>query len=137
MGKIQQKMNGPILLIVTLVILGVMMYGNKNRIESQNKYFEENGLYTIGRVIEYRAHTGSGSSSYIRISYKVNGEEYEVESDYNAPFKNGPESGEMFMALYLPNEPKKCALLFDYPVKDSSDYKKYIYEFKKNPPKLK
>lgn len=137
MEKNQRNMNGPILLVVSLLAIGIMMHYTKNKNESQNKYFMENGLYTIGKVIEYSAHTITGSSAFTRISYKVNGVEYQVESDYNVPGQNGPAKGEQFMAMYLPNEPEKCALLFDYPVKDSSDYKRYIEEFKKNPPKLK
>ena len=132
-----EKLNGPILLIVSLLVIAVMMHITKNNIESQNKYFEENGLYTISKVIEYSAHTITGSSAFTLISYKVNGIEYQVESNYNVPGQNGPKEGEMFMAMYLPNEPEKCALLFDYPIKDSSDYKHYIAKFKNNPPKLK
>ena len=130
-------MNGPIILIICLIVFLVARQSNIISTKDRNKYLEENGLFTIGKVIEYSAHSITGSSQYIIISYKVNGLEYQVSSGYYVPFKNGPESGEMFMAMYLPNDPKKCALLFDYPVKDSSDYKKDIEEFKKYPPKLK
>ena len=137
MSTKHEKLNSLFFLIATLLIIAVMMHINQNNIDSQNNYFEENGLYTISKVIEYSAQTVTGSSAFIRISYKVNNFEYEVESDYNAPSKNGPKEGSLFMSIYLPNEPEKCALLFDYPVKDSSEYKHYIKEFKKNRPKLR
>ena len=136
-GEIRQKMNSLFFLIATFTIIAIMIYFSKSSNESDNKYFEENGMYTIATIIEYSAHTITGSSAFTRISYIVDGKEFLVESDYNVPFDNGPIPGEMFIAMYLPNEPKKCALLFDYPVKDSADYKRYIEEFKKNPPKLK
>ena len=137
MGTKQEKLNSLFFLIAIVIVIAIMMHVTRNDNESQNKYFEENGQYTMAKVVEYGAHTVTGSSQYIVISYKVNGKEYQVHSDYNVPFDNGPEAGEMFMAMYLPNEPEKCALLFDYPIKDSSDYNRYIEEFKKNPPKLK
>ena len=131
------KYNGLIVLILCLIVFLIARNNTIINKDSQNKYLEKNGRYTIGTVIEYGSHNFSGSSQYIVISYKVQGIEYQTNSDYYVPFKNGPKEGEMFMAMYLPNEPKKCALLFDYPVKDSSDYKRYAEEFKKNPPKLK
>ena len=137
MGTKREKLKSIFLLISIVIVIAVMIHITKNNNESHNKYFEENGLYTIATVIEYSAHTVTGSSAFTRISYIVDGKEFLVESDYNVPFDNGPMPGEMFIALYLPNELEKCALLFDYPVKDSSDYKRYIEEFKKNPPKLK
>jgi len=137
MGTKRQKLNSLLYLVAIVMVIAVMIYFTKSNNESQNKYFEGNGIYTIATVIKYSAHTITGSSAFTKISYIINGKEFQVESDYNVPFDNGPMPGAMFMAIYLPNEPEKCALLFDYPVKDSSDYKRCIEEFKKNPPKLK
>lgn len=132
-----QKHNGLIVLVICLIVFLVLGHNTEVRNKARNKYLEENGLYTIGKVIEYYPKTITGESQYIKISYKVQGKEYQVSSGYNVPFKDGPEEGELFMAMYLPNEPEECALLYDYPIKDSAVYKRYIEEFKTNPPKLK
>jgi len=132
-----EKFNGLIVLIICFIVYLVVGHNTDVNNKARNKYLEENGLYTIGKVIEYSEHIATGGSQYIKISYKVMGIEYQVSSGYNVPFKDGPKAGELFMAMYLPYEPEKCALLYDYPVKDSTDYKRYIEEFKKNPPKLK
>jgi hypothetical protein len=130
-------MNGPIVLGIFLIIFLVVGHNTDVTNKAENKYLEENGLYTIGKVVEYFPKAFTGESEAIKISYKVNGKEYQVFSHYYVPFKDGPEKGELFMAMYLPNDPEKCALLYDCPIKDSSDYKRYIEEFKKHPPKLK
>jgi len=35
-----------------------------------------------------------------------------------------------FLVLYLPEKPKNAIMLFDYPIKDSADFKRYVREFK-------
>lgn len=139
MQKKSINMNAPVLILVSL--LGIIFLRNyqHNKSESHNKRFEENGLFTIGTVVEYGARTYGqygGSSAFIKFVYKVDGIEFKTESDYFVPDNNGPQKGENFLAIYLPDKPDQGALLLDYPVKDSSDYKRYIEEFKKHPLKL-
>lgn len=138
MEKIPFKMNGPIILIIGIIALIVFRYSvfnhNTNEIDDFMKY----GMFTLGKVVAYNAKTygpnGVGSSPSIRFSYRVQGVEYLEESDYNVPNENGPNEGCLFMAIYLPNNPRKCILLLNYPVKDSVDYEKYIEEFKTQRP---
>jgi hypothetical protein len=139
MGKKSINMNGPILILVSLIGLFFMTHYYKNKRIVQNKLFEEKGLFTIGKVVEYGARTYGpygGSSAFIKFVYNIYAIEFKTESDYNVPENNGPKKGEQFMAIYLPDKPDECALLLDYPVKDSADYKRYIEEFKKNPQPL-
>ena len=137
MNKRLPNMTGLILLIICFVVFLIAGHNTDNRNNARNRFLERNGLYTIGEVVEYGAHTITGSSQFIEITYKVKGIKYQVISGYYVPFENGPSKGERFVALYLPNEPEKCALLFDYPIKDSTDFERYLEDFKKNPPKLK
>jgi len=128
-----------LLILVPIIIIFLLSHNTIKDNNEKNNYLEKNGLFTIGKVIEYGARTGGvngGSSAFIKIAYKVKGIEYKIESDYNVPSENGPEKGSEFMALYLLNEPENCALLFDYPIKDSLDYKHYIEEFKTKRPTL-
>jgi hypothetical protein len=124
------------LTIITIVIL-IIIYISTLENETRNNYFEDKGAYTIAEIILYSPQTADGCSASTRIAYKVNRINYYEESGYNVPGQNGPKAGEQFMAIYLPNKPKECAVLFNYPVKDSTDYKRYLEEFKTNPPKLK
>jgi len=133
-------MTGPILLVIGIIALIVFRYNVYNQNEKMIGDFERFGTFTLGKVIEYNTKTygpnGVGSSPSIKFSYRVQGIEYLEESDYNVPNENGPNGGCLFMAVYLPNEPQKCVLLLNYPVKDNVDYKKYIEEFKTKRPKL-
>jgi len=125
-------------LIFWFIVIIIYRYTIRTQNEERYSNLEKYGTYTIGKVEEYFAMTyGPGHNhSSIRFSYKVLGSDYLEDSEYKVPDKNGPMKGSLFMAIYLPNNPENCILLLDYPVKDSSDYKKYIEQFKSNPPKL-
>ena len=38
----------------------------------------------------------------------------------------GIHVGDKFLVTYLDKEPKKCLMLYDKPIKDSIDYKRYL-----------
>ena len=141
MKKKSINLNAPILILVCLLAGFLMSRYYKNKRESLNNQFEEFGLFTIGKVVEYgpKAYIPMGgyNSPYIKFVYKVDGIELKTSSDYYVPDNNGPKKGEQFMAIFLPDKPDRCALLLDYPVKDSTDYNRYVEEFKKHPIKLK
>ena len=122
-----------------IIVIIIYVYTVRTRYEGRNSTLEKFGAYTIGEVEEFfPVNYGGGvrTSPEIKFYYNVNGKEYLEESFYNVPDKNGPMKGSLFIAIYLPNNPENCILLLDYPVKDSSDYKNYIEQFKSNPPKL-
>jgi hypothetical protein len=143
--KNQSKMNQGIIGIISLVIIAGIIYflshKQKEGYDTKIEYIEEHGVYSIGRVIEYSTtnEVNLGMTGFIRISYIINDKISETSynsSDYPVPIENGPEIGKEYMVIYLPNEPEKCAMLFNYPIKDSLDYKRYLEEFKINRPKL-
>jgi 23S rRNA A2030 N6-methylase RlmJ len=39
--------------------------------------------------------------------------------------------GDRFLVLYLPEKPKTAVMLFDYPIKDSVEYKRYVNELER------
>jgi hypothetical protein len=47
-----QIMNGPILLIACAIIFFIARHYSINQNKAQNKYLDNNGVYTIGEVIE-------------------------------------------------------------------------------------
>jgi len=137
--KVEASLRFLVFILGAVLFLFLWSKYSKNQSEAQNKQFEESGVYTIGKVIEYYGRTGGtngGSSAFIRFAFMIDGVEYDEESGGDVPSEDGPEAGTQYMAIYLPNDPKKCALLLDYPIKDSTDFKKYMEIFKTNPPKL-
>ncbi len=139
----KKGMHGLIVLLSSIFIVIVISKYMQQTRHAQIEYMEDNGAYTIGKIVEYSSSTqvgiGNGYPQAIDFSYSVQGKEYETrysDRDYPVPKDYGPKEGEQFMAIYLPKEPEKCALLFNYPVKDSANYKKYIEKFKTKRPTL-
>lgn len=137
-----QGFGGLIVMAVCAIAAIVMTHKVNNTRTSNNDYMLEHGAYTIGRIIQYLPSsygTNVGPTSSIIVCYSVNGKEYTStynDYDYPVPYESGPEKGQMFMTMYLPNNLGKCAVLYNYPVHDSSDYKRYMEEFKVSRPKL-
>ena len=45
------------------------------------------------------------------------------------------KEGERYVVLYYNQDVNKSNMLFLYPIKEDSDFEKYLEEFKDNPPK--
>ena len=110
-------------------------------------YNIDNAQYAIGVVYEYQGGNQHNSAliNYTFVANNCNcrnqytnkeyGSKWEVPSVYSIT------KGNMFMVQYNPNNicstqgfDDNSRMLFDYPVKDSSDYVKYVNQFKTNPP---
>jgi hypothetical protein len=134
----QQRINGLLLLFIPLILILIYSYFKRDEIKSQNKELEENGLYSVGIITKYNEeyiNTNVLEPATVEFEYSIHGKYYESLC-YNFPKNNIPKIRESYMIIYLPNEPKRSCLLCNYPVRDSSDYNRYIEEFKNNPPKL-
>lgn len=143
--KNQEKMNQGLIWILGLIICATIFYviskSQKESIDSNVEYMEQNGKYTIARIVEYSTlgNVNLGPLGSMYISYTIDGIKYETtynSHDYPVPTENGAKVSGDYMAIYLPDKPEKCAVLYNYPVYDSSDYKRYINEFKITRPKL-
>jgi hypothetical protein len=136
----RDKVKGPILIIVSVLTIIWLSYRTHQQNLSLIDRFEKEGLFTIGKVVEYEPRTvgrSGGSSAFLKISYTINGLSYISECSGFIPETDGPKEGERYVAIYLPSEPRTCTLLLDYPVIDSLEFNKYMNAFKLNHPKLK
>lgn len=139
----KRGINGIALLITCAVIIYVVGNMTQQNRNARIGLMEDTGAYTIGTVISYDEDAsvgiGNGAPQSIRFSYRVNNAVYETkysDREYPVPPSYGPKPGSRFMAIYLPNDPEKCAMLFNYPVRDSLVYKGYLMEFKAQRPTL-
>ena len=48
----------------------------------------------------------------------------------------GVQKGDKYLVIYNEKNPKESCMLFEYPIKDSKDFERYIKELKNNPKKL-
>lgn len=110
------------------------------------KYKVENPDYAIGIINFYTPrHLASATSALINYKFVVNGKEFNTQyanraggKERKVPPNGNYKEGDLFMVQYDKNNPDGplCnRMLFDYPVKDSSDYRYYVTEFLTNPPK--
>lgn len=141
----KKKMLGYIILgIVAVSFYVVIMKRNSN----ENQRIFSNPGYAIGEVTYFsnakgaigvpNAITAPAKPSEIKYKYVVNSNNIEnkyVDGEFKVPF-SGPIAGEKYIVIYLKTNPQKSRILFDYPIKNSADFTKYIEEFKTNPPKL-
>lgn len=98
-----------------------------------------NSVFSIGTVIKYspknqstRGHVRTG---WVSMSVPINGRRIETRSSILLPtnYTWGEPEGKDFLVVYDSLDTQTCVLLFDYPIKDSSDYVRYLEEFKQNP----
>jgi hypothetical protein len=124
--------------LLILVIVLISCKKDRNFIDEINS----NPAFAIGIITKFqnaspRLPTDTfHHSSYVWYKFTVNGVEYKHSYPTGYPGNmpdSGPKSDEKFIVDYIKDYPKYSFMLFDYPVKDSSDYNKYIEEFKTNP----
>ena len=127
-------------IIILTVIVG--MNHRKNR-KSEKENLLQNGLFAIGEVIYYSSSkspiaapkiSNTGKPAKIEFSVRINGQKYICKYDeWSGEIPNeGIEVGNKYLVLYPKDfSPNKCRMQFDYPIKDSTDFKKYIVEFEK------
>jgi hypothetical protein len=93
-----------------------------------------NPAYSIGLISSYTPP----SSAHVAFEYNVKGtmmwKGYSNGAHrWNVP-SNGVHIGDEFMVQYDSLDPGSARMLFSYPLKDSTDFKKYVTLFKKSPP---
>jgi hypothetical protein len=139
--KLSIKNMNPLLFFGILLIAFYFISSQNNLHEKRIEELRRTGIYTVGCVVDYHARTyatyGINQLESITFFHNLQNKIYSLESELSVPPTDGPQKGSLFMAIYLPSDPHIGGLLLDYPIKDSTDFKRYIEEFKKNPPVLK
>jgi len=135
-----------IAIIVGIIIVFFVTRAQKN----YNNKILNNAQFTIGKVTFYSSsksgiivpkivHSNPKPTS---VDYKYLVDTIEYENGY--PSGNGisyiPDSGvqkgNKYLVIYNEKNPKESRMLFEYPIKDSKDFERYIKELKNNPKKL-
>ncbi|MBN2639140.1 MAG: hypothetical protein JXR65_08645 [Bacteroidales bacterium] len=126
-------------LLIFLLLLGVFLFLNKISKDETIRIFR-NGKYTVGTVTDYFLASGSVISPVtsqpmspprIKYSFTVDGKEYITTYDAltsKVPFDE-VSTGSKYLVIYLPENPKKSRMLFNYPIKDSADFKRCVKMF--------
>lgn len=129
----QNKLRIFSVILFLLVFILVSKLSNKNR--SHRDTLNKKGWLTIG-VIRAKSYSGSKSVSY---TYRVGKNElkggdtnYYMDSHEASNIfldKEKSKLGSKFLVIYDANNPKKSIIRLDYPIKDSTDFKRYVKEF--------
>lgn len=130
----QSKLLSGFLFIILIALLFYYINDSLNYSRKEREDFLLKGNYSIG-VIKSKSYSKPESISFL---YTVNNAEmkggdtkfymdkgaFEV---FNDKEKSKPES--KFLVIYDANNPKKSIIRLDYPIKDSTDFKRYVKEF--------
>jgi len=127
-------------IIAVLCIAGFFLLKGVSR--NETKLIISNGDFTIGKLIEYSQRSGTvitpnntvnqpGNPPFIKFKYTAKNIEYMNRYDantYKIPYNKIKEGAE-YLVVYYNKNPQKSRMLFEYPIKDSTDFKKSVKEF--------
>lgn len=130
----QSKLLSGFLFIIFIALLFYYINDSLNGSRKEREDFLLKGDYSIG-VISSKSYSKPESISFL---YTVNnvemkGGDTKFYMDKNAfgVFNDKEKSipGKKFLVIYDTNNPKKSIIRLDYPIKDSSDFKRFVQEF--------
>ncbi|MDX8338182.1 hypothetical protein SLH46_03235 [Draconibacterium sp. IB214405] len=129
---------------ISIIILTVIVGMNhRNNGKSEKENLLKNGLFAIGEIIDYSSPksalaapnvSSTGKPAELQFSVRINEQEYICDYDEwsgEIPHE-GIEVGNKYLVLYPKDfSSKEFRMQFDYPIKDSTDFKRYVVEFEK------
>ena len=129
----------PIIIVVFFVgAIFVVQWGTgKQRIKRE--VLMQKGGITIG---SYNYKTGSGRptdpSISVSFSYNIDGKQYKgwdsrfyLDRNNSRSNVRDAKKGDLFLVLYDKKAPKNAIIHFDYPIKDSTDFNRYVEEIER------
>jgi hypothetical protein len=161
----KKKMLYVLLAFLISVSLVIILYVSDIISENHLEQKFQSGKFTIGEIIssEYSKSLQGKMNCYdkkvntaairsiaqiipskfsyqiITFTYKIDGKSFITKNssqDYPNDLDKEPLFGDKYLAIYLLDKPEDCVLLFNYPIKDSTDYNKYIDFFKAHNPRF-
>ena len=122
------------ILILSIILIIFLLYYYK---QSEYKNISRNAGYSIGTILKYNERTHKRDvrhtitkPAYIEFKYNYKDTilfNYYSENSFYIP-ANSVKVGEKFLVAYSKDKPQKSMVLFDKPIRDSSDYKRYLLE---------
>lgn len=130
-------------IFTVIVIAGLIIFGNQHRRERhdyKNKLLQH-ASYSIGEVSYYRSGrspivvsklvNSTGRTPAVEYHFNFDGEIIVNKYDaYKADVPpEGIKEGEKYLVLYRKDNPTENRMFFNYSIKDSIDFEKYVTEF--------
>ena len=126
MGKM--RINIIEIILVSALVIGVISY--RLLINKDDQEIMKKGEFAIGTVVRI-SETGWYSRANVSFSFYCDTQKI-VKPLSKYPSNIKVQRDKRFLVAYLPNNQKKAIMLFDYPIKDSADFKRYLKEFERN-----
>ncbi|MGF7138766.1 hypothetical protein [Roseimarinus sediminis] len=121
------KSNYKILVFIGIIIVGYFINKSSQSIDDEIK---QNGKYAIGTFKEFSMSFGHAGGRSLEYFYYDNVGKYENGSNSNIfPDKEKRKTifeGDQFLVLY---DNDGSMIFFECPIKDSTDFKRYVKEF--------
>ena len=130
-------------IFTVLVIAGLIIFGTQHRRERhdyKNKLLQY-ASYSIGEVSYYRSGrsplivpkivNNTGRIPTVEYHFSLNGDTVVNKYDaYKADVPtDGVKEGEKYLVLYKKDNPAENRMFFKHPIKDSTDFMRYVKEF--------
>lgn len=121
-----------------VVVLLFYIWAFYNSISTQKEYamnIEKNIGYAIGGYVRTAVNRSIRATTYYNyINFKIDNRDYHDITIKGITYGSlDAKKGDQFLVIYDKLDPEICQMLFDYPVKDSTDFKRYLNGFKKTP----
>lgn len=116
--------------IIVSLIVGVFVFILESKSKKNKINLYDQGSFTVGRITKYSAGASPGTSRGYYYKYSIEGQkEYLKKESYKLPShkeRREIQEGDCFLVIYYK---KQARLLFDYPIKDNSDFELYLKRF--------
>lgn len=122
------------------VVLAICLLILTNRQKEETKEIFKNAKYVPGEITFFTGGHGTliipkvvnspGQSARVKFKYEIEGKEYiksERDIDSKIP-KEGIKVGDRFVIAYHKDDPEKVRVMFDKPIKNETDFAKYLKE---------
>jgi len=119
-----------IIFLAFMLIFFIFLFNVGNKIDQT---IFNDGFFTIGTIVRYKKsnHTLGSSSGYVYFYFDKNNKKqtdlFVKTGKLTEQQKNTIKEGDKYFVIYLAKE--GSLIFFDKPIKDSSDFKKYVTEF--------
>lgn len=121
-------------IIVIIIVIIWSQWDNKRL----HRNISENLSYSVATITKYIPPGGiPPSAGSIWAEFNIDGYLFETltKGGTRSPGTKIPDSpkGKQYLIIYNAKNPEECILLWDYPINDSTDFRRYIEYLKKHP----
>jgi hypothetical protein len=117
--------------LVVLFFVGKFAINNRDKNTMQNcnySYAQITKKYKYGELAKGERYGAGSSLASVDFIYNIDGRKYHGRT--SIPKKAGViNTGDKYMIALNKNDNEKFIVMFNYPIKDSTDFKRYVKEF--------